>query len=167
MAASLCKVIPFPKVVTLESKDYNPFFVEVLMACKSFSNLQTPVELYADAVCFEEGMSGVLNYIESRSQLTVLSVVSDEYSLTSSNADRLCKWFSASKSLSEVTLKFRCSLTSEEGCDLLVQIVHGLASCRTLTKATFSLSGHAYSESFFNALETGLAPLMSFRFQGS
>ena len=161
MAASLCKVIPFPKVITLESEDYNAFFVYVLMACKSFSNLETPVELYADPAYFPEGVSGVLNYIESRSQLTVLSVVSGEDSLTSSNADRLCKWFSASKSLSEVTLKFRCSLTSEEECGLLVQIVHGLASCRTLTKVTFSLSGHAYSEGFFNALETGLAPLTS------
>ena len=161
MAASLCKVIPFPKVITLESEDHNPFFVEVLMACKSFSNLETPVELYADPAYFAQGVSGVLNYIESRSQLTVLSFVYDDDSLTSSNADRLCKWFSASKSLSEVTLKFRCRLTSEEECDLLVQIVHGLALCRTLTKVKFSLPGYAYSEDFFNALETGLTTLTS------
>ena len=161
MAASLCKVIPFPKVITLKSEYYNPSFVEVLIACKSCSNLETPVELYADPACFAEGMSGLLNYIESRSQLTVLSVVYDEDSLTLSNVDRLCKWFSASKSLSEVTLKFRCSLTSEEECDLLVQIGHGLASCRTLTKVKFSLPGYAYSEGFFNALETGLAMLTS------
>ena len=55
MAASLCKVIPFPKVLTLESyDDYNAFFVKVLMACKSFSNLQTPAELYADIGWFVE-----------------------------------------------------------------------------------------------------------------
>ena len=159
--ASLCKVIPFPKVITLGScDDYNASFVEVLMACKSFSNLQTPVELYADTHFLEEGVSGVLNYIESCPQLTIVSVAYDEEFLTSFDSDRLCKWFSATKSLSEFTLKFR-DLTIPEGSDLLVQIVHGLASCRTLTKATFSLSGHAYSEGFFNALETGLAPLTS------
>ena len=160
-AASLRKVIPFPKVITLESDEgYNASFVKVLMACKSFSNLQTPVELHADSCFLEVGVSGVLNYIESCPQLTIVSVAYDEESLTSFDRDRLCKWFSATKSLSEFTLKFRDHTIPEES-DLLVQIVHGLASCRTLTKVTFSLSGHAYSEGFFNALETGLAPLTS------
>ena len=101
-----------------------------------------------------------MNYIESCPQLTIVSVVHDEEFLTSSNADRLCKWLSATKSLSEFTLKFR-DLAIPEKSDLLVQIVHGLASCRTLTKATFSLSGHAYSKGFFNTLESGLGPLTS------
>ena len=161
MAASLCKVIPFPKVITLESDEgYNASFVKVLMACKSFSNLQTPVKLYADTYFLEDGVNCVLNYIESCPQLTIVSVVHDEQSLTSSDTDRLCKWFSATNSLSEFTLKFR-DLTIPENSDLLVQIVHGLASCRTLTKATFALSGHAYSEGFFNTLESGLGPLTS------
>ena len=159
MAATLCNVIPFPKVITVEPHDdYNPFFVDVLMACKSFSNLQTPVELYADTNGFRVG--GVLNYIESCPQLTIVSVVYNEKEFSSSDTHRLCKWFSATKSLSEFTLKFR-DYTIPEESDLLVQIVHGLASCRTLTKATFSLSGHDYSEGFFSALETGLAPLTS------
>ena len=161
MAATLCKIKPFPKVITVESYEgHNLFFLEVLMACKSFSNLQTPVELYADTDFLEEGASGVLNYIESCPQLTIVSVVHDEEVLTSSDTDRLCKWFSATKSLSEFTLKFRDHAIPEKS-DLLVQIVHGLASCRTLTKATFSLSGHAYSEGFFNTLESGLGPLTS------
>ena len=161
MAATVCKIKPFPKVITVESYEgHNPFFVEVLMACKSFSNLQTPVKLYADTNFLEEGVGGVLNYIESCPQLTIVSVVYDEESLTSSDTDRLCKWFSATKSLSEFTLKLRDHAIPEKS-DLLVQIVHGLASCRTLTKATFSLSGHAYSEGFFNTLESGLGPLTS------
>ena len=160
-AASLCKIIPFPKVITVESdEDYNASFVEVLMACKSFSNLQTPVELHADICYLEEGVNGVLDYIESCPQLTIVSIVYDEESLMSCDRDRLCKWFSATKTLSEFTLKDRHYFNPAEG-DLLVQIGHGLASCRTLTKATFSLSGYAYSEGFFNALETGLAPLTS------
>ena len=160
-AASLCKIIPFPKVITVESdEDYNASFVEVLMACKSFSNLQTPVELHADICYLEEGVNGVLDYIESCPQLTIVSIVYDEESLMSCDRDRLCKWFSATKTLSEFTLKDRYYFNPAEG-DLLVQIGHGLASCRTLTNATFSLSGYTYSEGFFNALETGLAPLTS------
>ena len=161
MAASLCKVIPFPKVITLESDEgYNASFVKVLMACKSFSNLQTPVKLYADTYFLEDGVNCVLNYIESCPQLTIVSVVHDEESLTSSDTDRLCKWFSATNSLSEFTLKFRYNAILEKS-DLLVQIGRGLASCRTLTKATFSLCGHDYSEGFFSALESGLGPLTS------
>ena len=131
------------------------------MACKSFSNLQTPVELYADTNGLHEEGSDVLNYIESCPQLAVVSFIyTDEDHITSSDTDRLCKWFSATKSLSEFTLKFRDHTIPEES-DLLVQIVHGLASCRTLTKVTFALPGYAYSEGFFNALETGLATLTS------
>ena len=158
MAASLCKVIPFPKVIK-SYEDHNPCFLDVLMACESFSNLETPVELYAD-MCLRQEWSGVLNYLESCPRLAVVTFVHDCDSLTSSDADRLCKWFSATRSLSEFTLKFRYDTTPEES-DLLVQIGHGLASCRTLTKVKFCLPGYAYSEGFFNALETGLAVLTS------
>ena len=159
MAATLCKIIPFPKVIALKSGNcYNPFFVYVLRACESLSDLQTPAELYADTNGFR--VSGVLDYIESCPQLTVVSFVYDEKDFMLFDPDRLCKWFSATKSLSEFTLKFRYNATPK-ACDLLVQIGRGLASCPTLTKVTFSLAGYAYSEGFFNALETGLAPLTS------
>ena len=160
MAATLCKIIPFPKVITLQSdEDYNPSFVDVLMACKSFSNLETPFELYADMYMYDrEEKKGVSNYIESCPQLTVVSVVYYGNSLTSSVTDGLCKLFSATKSLSEFRYKFRFCNTPE-ACDLLVQIGHRLASCQTLTKVTFALPGYAYSEGFFNAFETGLTTL--------
>ena len=161
MAATLCQIIPFPKVITLQSdEDYNPCFADVLMACKSFSNLQTPVELHVDTCLWEEGWDGILDYIESFPQPTVVSFVSGTDSLTSFHADRLCKWFSATNSLSEFTLKCQYHIT-RENCDLLAQIGHGLASVRTLTKVTFSLPGYAYREGYFNALETGLATLTS------
>ena len=161
MAASLCKDMPFPKVITLESvEDYDPSFVKVLMACKSFSNLQTPAELYVDnSLCYDEDVSDVVDYIESCPQLTIASFALGSDSVSSSFADRLCKRLSASKSLSEFTLKFRDG--TPDHCDLLSQICHGLASCPTLTKVKFSLPGYTYSEGFFNALETGLAPLTS------
>ena len=161
MAASLCKVIPFPKVITVESPDhYNPSFVKVLMACKRFSNLQTPVELYAHISWFVKlDGSDVGDYIESCPQLTIVSFALRNESLSSPVAYRLCQWLSASKSLSELTLKF-CDTTPNEW-DLLFRICHGLASCPTLTKVKFSLPGYTYSEGFFNALETGLTRLTS------
>ena len=158
MAATLCNFIPFPKVITLDLR--NSSFVEVLMACKSLSNLQTPVELYGDTCSWEEGWCSILDYLESFPQPTVVTFVCGKDSLTSSHADRLCKWFSATKSLSEFTLKFKYFITRED-CDLLAKIGHGLASCRTLTKVTFSLPGYAYREGYFNALETGLTTLTS------
>ena len=158
MAATLCNFIPFPKVITLDLR--NSSFVEVLMACKSLSNLQTPVELYGDTCSWEEGWCSILDYLESFPQPTVVTFVCGKDSLTSSHADRLCKWFSATKSLSEFTLKFKYYITRED-CNLLAQIGHGLASCRTLTKVTFALPGYAYREGYFNALETGLTTLTS------
>ena len=138
MAATLCNFIPFPKVITLDFR--NSSFVEVLMACKSLSNLQTPVELYGDTCFWEEGWCSILDYIESFPQPTVVTFVCGKDSLTSSHADRLCKWFSATKSLSEFTLKFKYYITRED-CNLLAQIGHGLASCRTLTSVVLELNG--------------------------
>ena len=212
MAVTLCNIVPFPKVITSKLIDnYNASFIQVLMACRSFSNLRTPVELYADVHegdwerrgrergasdvvnCMESdlqltnfsnlrtpfriytdilvgdrerrgrerGASDVVNFIESCPQLTIVSFrVHGLGSLTSSDADRLCKWFSASKSLSEFTLKYISHVFLEK-YELLVQIGRGLASCRTLTKVTFALPGYAYNESFFNAFETGLTTLTS------
>ena len=209
MAVTLCNFIPFPKIITSKLIDnYNASFIQVLKACRSFSNLQTPVELYAntdwgrrgpergesDLVNYLEscpqlrsfsnlrtpfelytdihvgdrerrgrkrGASDVINYIESCPQLTIVSFrIHDLGSLTSSDADRLCKWFSTSKSLSKFTLKC-ISYVSLEKYELLVQIGRGLASCRTLTKVTFALPGYAYNESFFNAFETRLTTLPS------
>ena len=161
MAATLCQIIPFPKVITVMSEDdYNAFFVKVLMACKSFSDLQTPAELYAD-ICSGSGEEGrhLVDCIESCPQLTIVSFALGCVSFTYPVADRVCKWLSVSKSLSELTLKVR-NATPSDG-DLLFQICPGLASCPTLTKLKFSFPGYFYSEGFFNALETGLTPLTS------
>ena len=161
MAVTLCNIIPFPKVITSKLIDnYNASFIQFLVACRSFSNLQIPVELYAD-IDWRRRIIGVVKYIESYPLVTIVRLCfHDLDSLTSSDADRFCKSFSASKSLSELTLKF-ISYVPTEICEPLVQFGHGLASCRTLTKVTFTLPGYAYNESFFNALETGLTTLTS------
>ena len=162
MAVTLCNIIPFPKVITSKLiANYNESFIQVLKACRSFSNLQIPVELHAD-IGWQRRAIDVVSYVESYpAQLTIVSFrVRDLGSLMSSDVDRLCKWFSASKSLSEFTLKCRSHLCLEI-YEPLVQIGRGLASCRTLTKVTFALPGYVYNESVFNAFETGLAPLTS------
>ena len=58
-----------------------------------------------------------------------------------------------------MTLKF--TGTALEMAFLMVQICDRLALCQTLSKVKFSLPGYTYSEGFFNAFETGLAPLTS------
>ncbi|CAH3170774.1 unnamed protein product, partial [Porites lobata] len=163
MAVSLCNIIPFPKVITSNlicNYDNNASFIKVLNACRSFSNVQITVELYADIGPKRRAID-VVNYIESYPQPTIASFcVRDLGSLTSFDVDRLCKWF-ASKRLSVFTLKYISYVQSPKLYELLVQIGRGLASCRTLTKVTFALPGYAYNESVFNAVETGLTTLTS------
>ena len=157
MAATLYKIIPFPKSITLKAdKDCNASFVDVLKACKSFSNLQIPVEVCVDTYILEGRGSKVFSYIESSPWLTIISFTLESRSLTASVANRLWDCFSATKSVSEFTLKFRYYPTPYE-CDLLVQICLRLASCPTLTKVKFSLP----SEGFFRALVPRWTPLTS------
>ena len=160
MAASVCDIIPFPRkiLVTDDRSIHNEWFPCVLNACRMFSNLQTPVELYADCL-MEYSEDLAIKYIESCSQLTTVCLVIG--SLTSSYVGRLCKCFAASASLSEFTLKLKYGTNY----DLLVQIGRVLALCPNLTKVTFSFFGSVYSEDFFHALETGVAPLTSVVFE--
>ena len=88
MAVTLCNIIPFPKVITLESdEDYNASFVQVLMACKNFSNLQTPVELYADTCDWDRDERDFkADVVESYPQLTTVSFVIGHQLPTSSRS---------------------------------------------------------------------------------
>ena len=159
MAVTLCNIIPFPKVITSQMKEYNEFFVKVLTACRSFSNLQAPVELYADT-CegYRDERDIVADAVESSPQLATVSFVFVHQLPTSSGADRLFHLFSVNHSLSEFSLEFRYYDTHS---DLLIQIVKSLASCRALTKVTIAFPGYVYNEGLFCALETGSAPLKS------
>ena len=88
MAVTLCNIVPFPKVITLKSdEDYNASFVQVLMACKNFSNLQTPVELYADTCDWDRDERDVeADVVESCAQLTTVSFVIGHQLPTSSRS---------------------------------------------------------------------------------
>ena len=153
MATTLCGVMPFPENVFL-SKDTGGPFAEVLIACESFSNLQTPVLFEADENAYEMEGNLVIRCIESLSKPTSVSLKSYYPTLNSREADHLRKWLSVSKSSLEFTFKSRWG--SENG-DVLVLLCNGLASCKTLRKIKFSVPGEI-SEAYINAIETELSP---------
>ena len=167
MAATLCNIIPFPDKIFLKADDgieggTDLSFARVLIACKGFSMLRTPVELYTAEGLENQDVNFVIDCMESLSQPTVVSLVIVS-SILSFPEDRLCKWLSTSKSLSEFTLK----LEWEYHQDLFLLLGNALSSCQTLTKITFAVPGEK-ADNIFNAVETGLSadtPLTSVVFE--
>ena len=153
IAITLCSIIPFPEEVFLLDKDVYPF-ARVLIACKSFSNLQSPVKLTAAVRGFEMENDDVLFHcIECISKLTTVRLeLPAGFRKGSPNKDRLYNWLSASKSLSELTVK---SLWDDSE-DVPLLLCNGLASCQSLTKVKFTLSDRN-SGAYFNAVDIGLS----------
>ena len=153
IAVTLCSIIPFPEEVFLLDKDVYPF-ARVLIACKSFSNLQSPVKLTAAVRGLDMENDDVLFHcIECISKLiTVRLELPASFRQGSPNKDRLYNWLSASKSLSELTLN---SLWNDSE-DVPRLLCNGLASCQSLTKVKFTLSGKN-SGAYFNAVDIGLS----------
>ena len=152
MATTLCSILPFPEEVFLPKYHDYPF-AQVLIACKSFLNLQSTVKLTAEE--WDDGNEElVLNCIESLSKLTTLKVLKLSYWLRNfSSADRLFKCLSASNSLSEFTLNLPFLING----DVFSRLCDGLALCKTLRKVKFSVSGEQ-SGKCINALTNGLSP---------
>ena len=153
IAVTLCSIIPFPEEVFLLDKDVYPF-ARVLIACKSFSNLQSPVKLTAAVRGMDiENDDVVFHCIECISKLTTVRLeLPASFRQGSPNKDRLYNWLSASKSLSELTLN---SLWNDSE-DVPLLLCNGLASCQSLTKVKFTLSGKN-SGAYFNAVDIGLS----------
>ena len=153
IALTLCSNIPFPEEVFLLDKDVYPF-ARVLIACKSFSNLQSPVKLTAAVRGIDIENDDVLFHcIECISKLTTVRLeLPGSFREGSPNKDRLYNWLSASKSLSEFTLK---SLSGESE-DVPLLLCNGLASCQSLTKVKFTLAGDC-SKTYFNAVDFRLS----------
>ena len=154
MATSLCGVMPFPEEVFLKGDDAGFSFAKVLIACKSFSNLQTPVQLEASFDMIERKNDVVIRCIESLLKLTSVTLKSSDSPLNTREADHLRKWLSVSKSLLEFTF---ISPWGDVNSDVPVLLCNGLASCKTLRKIKFSVSGDI-SEAYINAIVTGLSP---------
>ena len=156
MATTLCGVMPFPEKVFLDGGSDTGFpFAEVLIACESFLNLQTPVQLEAtfDGMS-NQGRDVSIRCIESLSKLESVSLKFTDQTLISEEADHLRKWLCLSKSLSEFTFKSPCGGINY---NTLVLLCNGLASCKTLRNVTFSIPGEN-SEEYIEAVETGLSP---------
>ena len=152
IALTLCSIIPFPEEVFLLDKHVYPF-ARVLIACKSFSNLQSPVKLTAAVRGIDIENDDVLFHcIECISKLTTVRLELPGFREGSPNKDRLYHWLSASKSLSELTLKSLC----DDSEDVPLLLCNGLASCQSLTKVKFTLSGEN-SGAYFNAVDFGLS----------
>ena len=155
MATSLCGVMPFPEELFLSDDEDTGFpFAEGLIACKNFSNLPTPVQLEACFDMDERERDVQIRCIESLSKLTSVSLESSYPPLNSREADRIRKWLSVSKSLLEFTFKLP---QGDVSSDVPVLLCNGLASCKTLRKIKFSVSGDI-TEAYINAIETGLSP---------
>ena len=153
IAVTLCSIIPFPEEVFLLDKDVYPF-ARVLIACKSFSNLQSPVKLTAAVRGIDRENDDVLFHcIECISKLTTVRLeLPGSFRKGSPNKDRLYNWLSASKNLSEFTLKSLC----DDSEDVPLLLCNGLASCQSLTKVKFTLSD-GNSGAYFNAVDIGLS----------
>ena len=157
MATTLCGVVPFPEEVFFAGPGYHGFrFAEVLIACEGFLNLQTPVQLAAafDGMFDDWDRDVVIRCIESLSKLESVSLKFIDDTLISEEVDHLHKWLCLSKSLTEFTFK---SLRRGINYDVLVLLCNGLASCKTLRKVKFLVSGEN-SEEYIKAVETGLSP---------
>ena len=153
IAVTLCSIIPFPEEVFLLDEDVYPF-ARVLIACKSFSNLQSPVKLTAAVRVIDRENDDVLFHcIECISKLTTVRLeLPGSFRKGSPNKDRLYNWLSASKNLSEFTLKSLC----DDSEDVPLLLCNGLASCQSLTKVKFTLTGEN-SGAYFNAVDIGLS----------
>ena len=155
MAITLCGAMPFPQeVLLIEGHDVGFSFAKVLIACESFLNLQTPVQLKATFDGSSRGIHDVVTRIESLSKLESVSLEFADDVLIWEEADHLRKWLCLSNSLSEFTFK---SLSGAESYDTLVLLCNGLASCKTLRKVKFSITGENSAE-YIEAVETELSP---------
>ena len=100
MATTLCSILPFPEEIFLQ--DYSVHFVQVLIACKSFSNLHSTVKLTTE-LGSGQNEELLINCIESLSKLTTVTLTA----LLAINEDvllRLCNGLALCKTLRKVTL---------------------------------------------------------------
>ena len=151
MAGTLCSYIPFPQQVDadLSSAETRNIF-HVLEACKSFRNLQTPVQLSVRAkrrdICRYQSIAG---YIQSCPKTQKLGVFTPAVTLDLANA--LNDGLFGNTTLSEFTLQISDSIP----CNTAVLIGELLASRRSLRKVTFQLD-RVWGETWARAIEPAL-----------
>ena len=151
MAVTLCSCIPFPQQVDADlsgRKMCNIF--HVLEACKSFYNLQKPVNLTIRAekrVIFP--YQRIAGYIQSCPKTQKLSLFTPLVTLDLANALR--DGLFGNTTLSEFTLQISNSIP----CKAAVLIGELLAARRSLRKVTFQLE-RVWGENWTSAIEPAL-----------
>ena len=152
MAETLCSYVPFPTDVTidLDYKDDKHIY-HVLEACKTFANVQKPVQLTicnSPDVCLNYGI--VAKSIQSCSQLQTLTIFTPAMTLDLTKA--LHNGLSGNMTLSEFTLQLSDSIPY----DVAVAIGESLAARKSLRKVTFQLD-RVWGETWASAIEPALS----------
>ena len=151
MAETLCSYIPFPTHVKINLSYNADNIYHVLEACKTFANVQKPVQL----TVFELTV-GVLNHesvaesIQSCSQLQTLSIFIP--AMEPDLAKALHNGLSGNTTLSEFTLQVSDSIDY----DAAVAIGELLAAHKVLSKVTFQLD-RVLGKNWTSAIEPALS----------
>ena len=151
MAATLCSYIPFPTHVAINLCYKADNICHVLEACKTFANVQKPVQLTVF-----ESIEGVLGYesvaesIQSCSQLQTLSIFTP--AMTSYLANALHNGLSRNTTLSEFILQVDGFIPY----DAAVVISESLAARKVLRRVKFQLGGVS-SETLASSIEPALS----------
>ena len=151
MAETLCSYIPFPTHVKIDLSYYADNIYHVLEACKTFANVQKPVQL----TVFEslEGFSSdesVAESIQSCSQLQTLSFLIP--AIKPDLAKTLHNGLSGNTTLSEFTLQ----VSDSSHYDVVVTIGESLAAHKALSKVTLQLD-RVWGENWTSAIEPALS----------
>ena len=151
MAVTLCSYIPFPQQVDADLSDHKTCNIfHVLEACKSFRNLQKPVNLTVRAkrrnLCRYQRIAG---YIQSCPKTEKLRLFTPEVTLDLANA--LHNGLFGNTTLSEFTLQISDSVPGNAA----VLIGEILAARRSLRKVTFQLH-RVWDENWTSAIEPAL-----------
>ena len=151
MAVTLCSYIPFPQQVDADlSRAETCNIFHVLEACKSFCNLQKPVNLTVRAgKCDIFRNQRIAGYIQSCPKTEKLSLFTPEVTLDLANA--LHDGLFGNTTLSEFTLQISDSVPRNAA----VLIGDILAARRSLRKVTFQLD-RVWGETWTSAIEPAL-----------
>ena len=151
MAETLCSYIPFPTHVKVDLSDKADNIYHVLEACKTFANVQKPVQLTVSKSCESVLIhESVAESIQSCSQLQTLSIFIP--AMEPDLAKALHNGLSGNMTLSEFTLQVSDSIHY----DAAVAIGESLAVRKALSKVTLQLD-RVCSENWTSAIEPALS----------
>ena len=156
MAETLFSYIPFPTHVKIDLSRNADNIYHVLEACKTFANVQKPVQLTIVQLTIVESYLGILGResvaasIQSCSQLQTLSIFVP--AMEPDVAKALHKGLSGNTTLSEFTPR----VSDSTHYDAVVAIGESLAARKALSKVTLQLD-KVWGENWTSAIEPALS----------